>query len=119
MTKAFSIDEVGDGEFGVRLRLYFLSDILQGDPLSGSVFALCVDPLMRELHMSFELAGNGMARACADDVGRVFGQWKASLALERISGKIERAAALKLGIKKCVGISLVPPCVTVNKIVSN
>eukprot|EP00959_Pyramimonas_sp_CCMP1952_P013274 280092-Pyramimonas_sp.AAC.1 len=43
------------------------SGVLQGCPLSGSLWALAMDPLLRHLHRLFPSIDHGVVRACADD----------------------------------------------------
>ena len=47
---------------------WLLSGIMQGSSLSGSMFALAFDPLLRELQDRIDKKGAGLTRACADDV---------------------------------------------------
>ena len=46
-----------------------ISGILQGCPLSGSLFVFIIDPLLFLLRTHIENTGLGHVRACADDVG--------------------------------------------------
>ena len=71
-----------DGEAYVNTAgtLYFLfsitSGVLQGCPSSGSRFAICADPLLRELCSRVELKNRGLTRACADDIGQALRSMK-------------------------------------------
>ena len=44
------------------------SGIMQGCPLSGSMFALAFDPFLRDLYSRVDALGLGTTSACADDV---------------------------------------------------
>ena len=51
-----------------------LAGVLQGCGMSGSLFALCFDPILRMLEASVDLKKKGLSRGCADDVGVVVRQ---------------------------------------------
>eukprot|EP00959_Pyramimonas_sp_CCMP1952_P401788 8418800-Pyramimonas_sp.AAC.1 len=77
---------------------------MQGDPPSGSMFALGVDPFVRDLDSALsggDGVGKGLARWCADDCGAV--TWGAPgrkdlCRVFSVSGKI---ANLHLRPSKC------------------
>ena len=50
---------------------WILAGVLQGDPLSGSLFVLAVHPFCSDLERTLEAAQKGIGRWCADDVGAV------------------------------------------------
>ena len=80
--------------------------IAQGDPFSGTAFALCLDPWLRLLASMTDFAGAGICRACADDICLVVDSlWR----LLRIAGvflDMEASTNLCLNFKKCVILPL-------------
>ena len=46
-----------------------LTGVIQGCALSGSLFAIAMDPILRWVKASINLVGFGIVRACADDIG--------------------------------------------------
>ena len=53
-----------------------LAGVLQGCPLSGSLFVICIDPLLEFFRSHIEKPGLGKVRACADDIGATLNQHK-------------------------------------------
>ncbi len=49
--------------------MWILSGTIQGGPVSGSIFAMCIDPILRRLIRCLVKEVKGIRRACADDVG--------------------------------------------------
>ena len=49
--------------------LMIVSGVHQGCPMSGWIFALIFDPFVELFYRNIEVAGKGIARVCADDVG--------------------------------------------------
>ena len=50
-----------------------VSGVLQGCPLSGSLFVICMDPLLHFFKPHIEDRGLCIVRACSDDVGATLG----------------------------------------------
>ena len=59
---------------------WILCGILQGCPRSGTLFVFSLDPFLREMHSS-KLAASMLLRACADDVGGAFVDFRALVPL--------------------------------------
>ena len=55
---------------------FVLSCVLQGCPLSGFLFALCMDPFLWLFQAAIDLKNCGVTRACADDVGMALTSFK-------------------------------------------
>ena len=82
------------------------SGIKQGCPLSGSIFALAIDPLLRAICVR-SLTRSNVLRAYADDIGVVLMNVLLELpGLIQIFLKWELASLLKLNVKKCALIPL-------------
>ena len=92
---------------------YFFSGILQGCPFSGSLFDLCLDPILRWLD-EMCVADRECVRACADDLGGAFGCLKITKQLQNVFRNIEGATNLRLGTSKCVVVPLASPSPTLN-----
>ena len=99
--------------------LRFESGIIQGCPLSGSIFALSINPILVMMKTNLvEAATNDSApvlpnarechdscfllRACADDLGAVLGKLRYLKALYNPFQIAAAAAGLRLNLKKCV-----------------
>ena len=52
-----------------RFLSWIFSGVLQGCPLAGSFFAIAMDPFLRCFDRLIDACGEGIVRACADDIG--------------------------------------------------
>ena len=80
---------------------FILSGVLQGCPLSGSIFCVCIDPMLWAIKE--QLVDTGLARvaACADDIGAAISSIRHLVPLHELSEKIRLFAALVLKPAKC------------------
>jgi len=76
-----------------------LSGVLQGCPLSGTLFVLVVDPL---LWMFRTRVSSAIIRACADDVGAALRRMQDLIAMADVFEKFRIASNLTLKPSKCV-----------------
>jgi len=53
----------------LHMLLLVAAGVLQGCPLSGTLFAVCVDPFLRQIDMEIVAPKHAEVRACADDIG--------------------------------------------------
>ena len=67
---------------------HILSGALQGCPLSGSLFAMAVDPFLWAIHEKVDAKDTGVTRACADDIG----QSLRSISTLKVIAPVSRAA---------------------------
>jgi hypothetical protein len=92
---------------GRKFFLYWIwSGVLQGCPLSGMLFAISLDPLLRKFLAEVETNGKAAVRACADDIG---GALKSITTLKIMKGTLdmaERLTNLTLKPQKCVLVPL-------------
>jgi len=84
-----------------------LSGILQGCPLSGTLFVFVVDPL---LWMFRKQINSAIIRACADDIGAALRRLDDLVALYNIFKKFQAVSGLVLKPSKCVIILTVCQC---------
>ena len=76
--------------------------IIQGCPLSGSVFALLSDPLLERIEHELRHCEKGnMAQACADDIGLVLSKLSNLEVVYNCFKQIQTAAGLTLKPSKC------------------
>ena len=54
---------------GNKFIFMILWGVLQGCPLSGSLFVMAIDPLLHMFRIMLEDSALGAVRACADDIG--------------------------------------------------
>ena len=79
-----------------------LAGVLQGCPLSGSLFVICIDPLLFLFKKKVEDQGLGRVRACADDIGASLRNLKSIRVFCEIFTLFEKVSGLVLKPKKCV-----------------
>jgi hypothetical protein len=88
---------------GVHVR----SGVRQGCPLSGLLFAICVDVFLSRLQK--HLHGSEVAGAFADDIAIVVEDfWRSAPTLQRLFSDFQEISALTLNVKKTVMIPLWP-----------
>lgn len=75
------------------------SGVVQGCPLSGAMFVLLLDPLIRRL--GGQIRGRGCVNACADDLAVVAADVAQLDAVGESMALLSRAAALRLNLAKC------------------
>ena len=80
-----------------------LCGILQGCPLSGSLFVLVIDPLL----WMFRLHINSALRVCADDIGAALRRLEDLVVLHRLFSQFKRVSLLTLKPAKCILIMTV------------
>jgi len=76
-----------------------LSGVLQGCPLSGTLFVLVVDPLLWLFRVHINSA---VIRACADDIGAALRRMDDLVILARIFEDFRKASRLTLKPAKCI-----------------
>jgi len=79
-----------------------ISGVLQGCPLSGSLFVICMDPLLHVFKLHIEDRGLGIVRACADDVGATLGALHFLPIFQNGFDKFKNISGLTLKPKKCI-----------------
>ena len=84
-----------------------LGGVRQGCPLSGILFALAIDPLLRIIFATLE--AEDVLRAYADDIAAVLFNWDITLPkLEPIFELFRKCSGLAVNVKKTILIPLVP-----------
>ena len=105
LLKSFYSEAVGLGSSGRELFL-ILAGVLQGCPLSGSLFTLAVDGFLRAMQ---RLAGDeARVAACTDDIGVVVGDTGVLPPLARLFCRLEKLSLLALKPPKCIVVPLWP-----------
>jgi len=94
---------------GLQLLFVVVSGVLQGCPLSGSLFVICIDPLLYLFKSKIEDLSLGTIRACADDIGASLRALYHLPILERAFASFKKVSGLTLKPKKCV---LILTCIT-------
>ena len=82
---------------------------MQGCPISGNLFVLCIDPLLRAIQELPSFRRGLEVAACADDIGASVSRLEHLAPLRPLFAKIEKFANLKLGLPKCVVIPTFGP----------
>ena len=80
--------------------------VLQGCPLSGSLFVIAIDPLLFLFEKYICSPGFGTVSACADDIGAVVNSLKGLKRLKTLFSLMTRASGLTLKPAKCILIPL-------------
>jgi hypothetical protein len=89
--------------------------VLQGCPLSGFVFVVATDAMLRGMCSSLSSRGHSLLRAAADDLGAALQRMSDLLALRPIFKIMQLAAGLTLKAEKCILVPLDGP-VTMHKL---
>ena len=80
---------------------FMLSGVIQGCPLSGSLFAIALDPVLSLMNKKIEQRDLGHVRACADDIGIVLRSLSSLTVLFPIFNSTVLASGLDLKPAKC------------------
>eukprot|EP00959_Pyramimonas_sp_CCMP1952_P460225 9479512-Pyramimonas_sp.AAC.1 len=80
--------------------------VAYGRPLSGSLWVMAMDPILRHLHRDIIASGKGDARQCADDVGALLRRFEHLLSERPVVDAVERLAALRSQIAKTLRATL-------------
>ena len=114
---AWCVASVREGS-GYTFFLLIMSGIIQGCPLSGTLFALSSHPLLAFIEEYLKQAGDkyndelfqghSLAQACADDIGTVVAAMPMLSALAQPFAVMEAAAGLTLKPSKCNLVPLIP-----------
>ena len=95
---------------GIVFMFFILSGVLQGCPLSGSLFVIVIDPLLHMFKVHLEDTGLGMPRACADDVGVALRHLKDISILYVFFTRYTSISGLTLKPPKCVIVLTARAC---------
>lgn len=95
---------VGDGGWAVLFPKR--SGIMQGCPLSDSLYATVMDPPLRAMADGLETTESGTARACADDVGAALAALSSLRAFRRPFHLVAGGIGLVLRPDKCRLVTL-------------
>jgi len=90
---------------GLILLFHILSGVLQGCPLSGSLFMICIEHFIRRLYALIDAKSLGCTRVCADDIGIVL---RDRMVLKRLKGVFDTAALVDGAVLKPVKWIIVP-----------
>ena len=81
-----------------------ISGVLQGCPLSGSLFVIVIDPLLFLFKKHIEDRGLGKVRACADDIGASVAKLASLGIFQQAFARFRVISGLRLKPKKCMMI---------------
>ena len=84
-----------------RFLFFILSGIIQGCPLAGTCFAICMDTFLEKFGNTIDNLGRGIVRACADDIGAALRSLQSIIPLAKIFNEAQQHAGLTLKIRKC------------------
>ena len=84
-----------------------ISGVLQGCPLSGSLFVILMDPLLFSFQHFVVSQGLGSVYACADDIGMSLIRASSISIIHKLFEEIRKASGLTLKPRKCIVIILV------------
>ena len=89
---------------GIILMFVILFGVLQGCPLSGSLFVIAIDPLLHMFKTMLENSNLAWVRACADDIGISLSQLRHLSIVRLLLGDFTVVSGLNLKFIKCVVI---------------
>ena len=84
-----------------------ISGVLQGCPLSGSLFVMLMDPLLFSFQHFVVSQGLGNVYACADDIGMSLLRANTLHIVHKLFEQVRKASGLTLKPRKCIVIILV------------
>lgn len=92
---------MGLGASGFRPLFRITSGVLQGCPLSGALFVVCLNPFLEGMERAMAANRAGVVRACADDIGAALRCVSSLSLLSPFFALAERAAGLVVKPPKC------------------
>ena len=84
--------------------------VLQGCPLSGSLFAIAIDPILARMARVLERGKRGILRACADDIGAALASSRVLPQLHQVFELGRLSAGLTVNVNKCVVVPIYGIC---------
>eukprot|EP00959_Pyramimonas_sp_CCMP1952_P335209 7019029-Pyramimonas_sp.AAC.1 len=78
-----------------------MSGVMQGDPASGTLRALAMDPFLRDMRSRLRRHPGCEIGACADDIGATVAELQARSRLSGVFYAADFLAGLALKIPKC------------------
>ena len=87
---------------GVVFMFIVLSGVLQGCPLSGSLFVVAIDPLLHMFKLQLESPSLAKVRACADDIGMALSQLRHLPIAQKVFASFKCVSGLNLKATKCI-----------------
>eukprot|EP00959_Pyramimonas_sp_CCMP1952_P106229 2221111-Pyramimonas_sp.AAC.1 len=95
----------GPAESGAFCFLFaLLGGVMQGCPLSGTLWCVSLDPVVRALLVA--VGDEGLLSACADDVGMLLLRLARMAQVAEVFTLVQKLAKLTLAVKKCVMVPL-------------
>ena len=86
---------------GAEFLFYIWSGVLQGCPLSATLFLMCVNPFLLHFDLTLNRSELGVVRACADDIGAALADYKYLKLIFNVFSLAGQVANLNLKPKKC------------------
>ena len=93
-----------DTHNGIALVPLVLSGVQKGCLLSGSLFAIAIDPLLHMLRIQIQSSSLAWARACADDIGTAMIQSRHLPKVRALFDPFNQISDLSLEAVKCITI---------------
>ena len=87
--------------YGMNFLFFIWSGVLQGCPLSATLFLMCVNPFLINFDLSLSSSNGGVVRACADDIGAALSDHTFLKQLFEVFSLAKQIANLQLKPKKC------------------
>ena len=86
---------------GMHFMYHIWSGVLQGCPLSATLFLMCINPFLIHFEQSLVRSDAGIVRACADDIGAAISNYTHLKLLFDVFKRAAEVSNLHLKPKKC------------------